>query len=30
MHRLAASGKYEDPIVTEIKPAGMFWRAEVR
>jgi hypothetical protein len=28
--RLAASGKYEDPIVTEIKPAAMFWPAEVR
>lgn len=28
--RLAASGKYEAPIVTEIKPAAMFWHAEVR
>jgi peptide-methionine (S)-S-oxide reductase len=26
--RLTASGTYEDPIVTEIVPAGPFWRAE--
>ncbi|MBN2205600.1 MAG: peptide-methionine (S)-S-oxide reductase MsrA [Thermoleophilia bacterium] len=26
--RLAASGTYDDPIVTEIVPAGAFWRAE--
>lgn len=26
--RLAASGTFEDPIVTEIVPAGAFWRAE--
>ena len=26
--RLAASGAYDDPIVTEIVPAGAFWRAE--
>lgn len=26
--KLAASGRYRDPIVTEITPAGPFWRAE--
>ncbi len=26
--KLAASGKYKQPIVTEIKPAPKFWRAE--
>jgi peptide-methionine (S)-S-oxide reductase len=26
--RLAQSGAYDDPIVTEIVPAGAFWRAE--
>ncbi|HUJ82749.1 MAG TPA: peptide-methionine (S)-S-oxide reductase MsrA, partial [Candidatus Acidoferrales bacterium] len=26
--KLAASGKYERPVVTEIKPAQEFWRAE--
>lgn len=26
--KLAASGRYERPIVTEIAPAGPFWRAE--
>lgn len=26
---LAASGKYEEPIVTELKPAAIFWAAEV-
>jgi len=26
--RLEASGAYDDPIVTEIVPAGTFWRAE--
>ena len=25
---LAASGRYAEPIVTEITPAGPFWRAE--
>ena len=25
---VAASGRYEDPIVTEIVPAATFWRAE--
>jgi peptide-methionine (S)-S-oxide reductase len=25
---LAASGQYSEPIVTEITPAGTFWRAE--
>jgi len=25
---LAASGKYAEPVVTEIAPAGPFWRAE--
>lgn len=28
MERLAASGKYKSPIVTQIEPAGAFWRAE--
>jgi peptide-methionine (S)-S-oxide reductase len=26
--KLEASGLYPDPIVTEITPAGQFWRAE--
>ena len=28
MAALASSGKYAEPIVTEITPAGPFWRAE--
>lgn len=26
--RLEQSGRYDDPVVTEILPAGAFWRAE--
>ena len=27
-HTLAGSGRFDEPIVTEIEPAGIFWRAE--
>ena len=28
IHGLGAAGKWSDPIVTELTPAGEFWRAE--